>query len=86
MNLRPGVWLPSYIYSEESDMDTSSGKVHLKAQTRLWGYDLRALAKNRNEEFAQIMVDPQEPVRDQSAVARTRAGGCRAHVGAAGRR
>ncbi len=69
LNLRPGVWLPAYIYSEESDMETSSGKVHLKAQTRLWGYDLRALARNRNEEFAQIMVDPQEPVRDQSAVA-----------------
>ena len=68
LNLRPGVWLPAYIYSEESDMDTGGGKVNLKAQTRLWGYDLRALAKSRNEEFAQIMVDPQEPVKDQSAV------------------
>src|SRR5579863_1551027 len=67
LNLRPGIWLPAYVYSEESDMDTSGGKVHLKAQTRLWGYDLRALAKSRNEEFAQIMVDPQESVKDQSA-------------------
>jgi len=69
LNLRPGVWLPAYIYSEESEMETGGGKVNLKAQTRLWGYDLRALAKSRNEEFAQIMVDPQEPVRDQSVVA-----------------
>ena len=68
LNLRPGVWLPAYIYSEESEMETGGGKVNLKAQTRLWGYDLRALAKSRNEEFAQIMVDPQEPVKDQSAV------------------
>jgi hypothetical protein len=69
LNLRPGVWLPAYVYSEESEMETSGGKVNLKAQTRLWGYDLRALAKSRNEEFAQIMVDSQDPVKDQSAVA-----------------
>src|SRR5271168_4115874 len=37
LNLRPGVWLPAYIYSEESDpkvrIDQSA---RFKAQTRLW--------------------------------------------------
>jgi hypothetical protein len=69
LNLKPGVWLPAYVYSEESDMETQSGRVHVKAQTRLWGYDLQAAGKSRNDEFAQILVDSQQPVKDQSVVA-----------------
>lgn len=69
LNLRPGIWLPAYIYSEESDLETSSGHLHLKAQTRLWGYDLKSLAKSRNDEFTQILVDSQQPVKDQSDAA-----------------
>jgi hypothetical protein len=45
LNLQPGVWLPAYIYSEESDSAKDWGKVHLKVQTRLWGYDLSAAAR-----------------------------------------
>jgi Peptidase family M48 len=65
LNLQPGVWLPAYIYSQESDLkyrDTTT--LHFKAQTRLWGYDLRRLG--RNEEFTQITVDSPESVQDQS--------------------
>jgi hypothetical protein len=69
LNMKPGMWLPAYVYSEESDLETSTGHVHLKAQTRLWGYDLKNLAKNRNEEFTQILVDAQQPVKDQSDAA-----------------
>ena len=68
LNLQPGVWLPAYVYSEESDLDTPAGHVHLKAQTRLWGYDLKAVGKSRNEEFTQIVVDPRQAV-DQSGTA-----------------
>ncbi|HKS72420.1 MAG TPA: M48 family metalloprotease [Terriglobales bacterium] len=65
LNMRPGMWLPAYIYSEESDLQYRlSGALHFKAQTRLWGYDLKGLAKN--EEFAQIVVDNPQSVRDQS--------------------
>jgi hypothetical protein len=68
LNLRPGVWLPAFIYSEESNMVARNGqKLHFKAQTRLWGYDLQHIA--HNEEFAQIMVDSPQSVRDQSAAA-----------------
>jgi hypothetical protein len=65
LNMRPGLWLPAYIYSEESDLLYRGGhKLHFKAQTRLWGYDLRQAGQN--EEFAQIVVDAPQSVSDQS--------------------
>jgi hypothetical protein len=68
LNLKPNLWLPAYIYSEQSDVQNGSGPAHLKAQTRLWGYDLKNMARNRNEEFTQIVVDSDEPIKDQSGV------------------
>jgi hypothetical protein len=68
LNLRSGAWLPAYIYSEESDLQTNLGKpLHFRAQTRLWGYDLKAL--NKNTEFTQILVDSPQSVKDQSDAA-----------------
>jgi hypothetical protein len=70
LNLRPGTWLPAYVYSEESDLKAGVSKsMHFRAQTRLWGYDLKALTKN--SEFTQILVDsPQDAsVKDQSEAA-----------------
>jgi hypothetical protein len=68
LNLRPGAWLPAYIYSEESDLKTGLGRdLHFRAQTRLWGYDLRGL--NKNSEFTQILVDSPQSVKDQTDVA-----------------
>jgi len=68
LNLRPGTWLPAYIYSEESNLKTGLAKgIHFKAQTRLWGYDLRGLGKN--EEFTQILVDSPQSIKDQSEAA-----------------
>lgn len=57
MNLREGVWLPAVVYSEE--FDSNKPQTHnprLKAQTRLWGYNLSAAA--RQSEFSEITVDP----------------------------
>jgi hypothetical protein len=68
LNMRAGTWLPAYIYSEESDMKTSIGHpLRFRAQTRLWGYDLKGL--NKNEEFTQILVDSPQSVKDQSDAA-----------------
>ena len=39
LNLRPGIWLPAYVYSEATDLASGAGHMHIKAQTRLWGYD-----------------------------------------------
>jgi hypothetical protein len=64
-NLRPGLWLPSLIYSEESDLKVRLGQaLHYKAQTRLWGYNLKDL--RRNSEFTEITVDAPQSVQDQS--------------------
>jgi hypothetical protein len=71
LNLRPGTWLPAYIYSEETDQKVRLTKnLHFRAQTRLWGYDLKGL--NKSSEFTQILVDsPQSgaSIKDQSDVA-----------------
>ena len=65
LNLRPGIWLPAYIYSEELTFKTGlTYKPHFKAQTRLWGYDLKGLGKS--EEFTQIVVDSPQSVKDRS--------------------
>ena len=65
-NLRPGgVWLPSMIYSEESDFKYHLGQMlRYKAQTRLWGYNLKDL--RRSSEFTEITVDAPQSVQDQS--------------------
>jgi len=68
LNMRPGTWLPAYVYTEETNLKTGLTKtLHFKAQTRLWGYDLKGLSKN--EEFTQILVDSPQSVTDQSAAA-----------------
>jgi hypothetical protein len=57
-NLQADVWLPSYVYVEESGTNPNSALYHdlyLKAQTRLWAYDPEQL--NHEEEFTQIKVD-----------------------------
>ncbi|MGC1450660.1 MAG: M48 family metalloprotease [Candidatus Sulfotelmatobacter sp.] len=57
MNLRAGVWLPAVVYSEEFDSNKPQTQdPRLKAQTRIWGYNL---GPRRESEFAEITVDPQ---------------------------
>jgi len=67
LNMRPGVWLPAYIYSEESDVKVRmTQSLHYKAQTRLWGYDQRSFG--REDEYTSIQVD-SETIKDQSQTA-----------------
>lgn len=57
-NLQSDVWLPSYVYVEESGTEGKSALFHdlyFKAQTRLWAYDLGR--PRHDEEFTQIRVD-----------------------------
>ncbi len=63
LNLIPGYWVPAYIYSEEGDFSyRSKDKITFKAQTRLWGYDLKKSAQN--SELTQVLVD--STVKDES--------------------
>lgn len=54
MNLQPDLWLPTFIYSQESELRNSTGSgTRFKAQTRLWGYNL--VTANRPLDFSQAM-------------------------------
>jgi hypothetical protein len=65
LNLIPGYWVPAFIYSEEGDFSAGvKNKLAFKAQTRIWGYDLKKGGKD--DELTQIRVDS---VKDESAAA-----------------
>ena len=67
LNLQPGVWVPAYVYSEETDVHYGMGRAtSFKAQTRLWGYNLKHAA--HQSELTQLTVDSPD-VQDQSAAA-----------------
>ncbi len=69
LNLQPGVWLPAYVYSEESLIEYAFfRKLRFKSQTRLWGYELKSAG--RREEFTQILVESPDAVRDKSEAGR----------------
>ncbi len=56
LNLIPGYWVPAYIYSEEGDFTAGAkNKIAFKAQTRMWGYNLKT--STANDELTNIRVD-----------------------------
>ncbi|MFY9842064.1 MAG: M48 family metalloprotease [Terriglobales bacterium] len=56
LNLIPGYWIPAYIYSEEGDFTAGHvNKIAFKAQTRMWGYNLKT--GTANDELTNIRVD-----------------------------
>jgi Peptidase family M48 len=58
VNAEPGIWLPSYVYTEEVDKRHTLPPFHtprFKAQTRLWDYDETHI--RHQSEFTQIQVD-----------------------------
>ena len=66
-NMGPGLWLPAYIYSEESGLsEDKKHNVHynFRAQTRLWGYNVTR--PENNGELTEVMVDAPDPVKDES--------------------
>jgi len=63
-NLQPNLWLPTFIYSQESDLkDFMGNRVHFKAQTRLWGYDLKNVG--RESEFSQLTIESPNALQNQ---------------------
>ena len=66
-NMGPGLWLPAYVYSEESGLsEDKKHNVHynFRAQTRVWGYNVTR--PENSSELTEVMVDAPDPVRDQS--------------------
>src|SRR5437588_558566 len=65
-NVQPGLWLPSFVYSQESDMHYAiSKRLDFRAQTRLWGYNLGHA--NQEQELCKILVET--PVQDDTKTA-----------------
>lgn len=64
MNMRPGLWLPAFIFSQQSNQkELFGGKVQFRAQTRLWGYDL---ANASRETLFTNMTIESPTVQDQA--------------------
>jgi hypothetical protein len=62
-NVQPGLWMPSFVYSEEKDLHYAmSKKLDFKAQTRLWGYNLGH--SQQEQELSKILVET--PVQDDT--------------------
>ena len=65
VNSGPNLWLPAFVYSEESDLNFAlSKRLSFKAQTRLWGYNLGH--SQQEQELSKILIESQTPVKDQS--------------------
>jgi len=65
LNLIPGYWVPAFIYSEEGDFSAGAkNQMAFKAQTRIWGYDLKK--DGASDELTNIRVDS---VQDDSPTA-----------------
>jgi Peptidase family M48 len=65
-NVQPGMWMPSFVYSQEDNLHYAlTKKLDFKAQTRLWGYNLgHAL---QEQELSKILVET--PVQDDTKTA-----------------
>jgi len=65
-NVQPGLWLPSFVYSQESDVHYAvTKKLDFRAQTRLWGYNLGHASQE--QELSKILVET--PVQDDTKTA-----------------
>ena len=75
-NVKSGVWLPTYVYSEETDpKHDHPGVPMFKSQTRLWGYDVDGL--KHSSELTSVQVDgvvlDSEAAKDSGPVESSRA-------------
>jgi hypothetical protein len=65
-NVQPGVWMPTFVYSEEKELHYAlTKKLEFKAQTRLWGYNLGHAAQE--QELSKVLVE--SPVTDETTTA-----------------
>jgi hypothetical protein len=55
-NAQAGLWVPSFVYSEEKDLHYAlTKKLDFKAQTRLWGYNLGHAGQE--QELSKILIE-----------------------------
>lgn len=67
-NVRPGLWLPTTVYNEETDMKVAMfRRLSFKSQTRLWGYDPHFTGMG--SELTSIKVESKTGAQDHSQTA-----------------
>ena len=54
-NVAPGVWVPSYVYTEEADKTTRQLDLTYRGQVRVWGYQLDK--PDADDEFTKVLLD-----------------------------
>jgi Peptidase family M48 len=65
-NVQPGLWMPSFVYSEEKELHYAiNKKLDFRAQTRLWGYNIGHAAQE--QELSKLLVET--PVQDDTKTA-----------------
>ena len=66
MNLQPNLWLPAFVYTQESDTKYMMFRhLNMKGQTRLWGYDRKH--SGLTDELTDVQVEQNDQVKDQTA-------------------
>ena len=71
LNVQPGIWLPAFVFSQESgDKDFMGSRIRFKSQTRLWGYNLKNVG--RQEEFSELTIESPTAIQDQAAAQQDR--------------
>jgi hypothetical protein len=64
-NVKSGLWLPSYVYSQELSRPWRFGNPSYKSSTHLWGYKLKP--GSREGELSRLLVESTNPVKDEAA-------------------
>jgi hypothetical protein len=63
-NVKSGLWLPSYVYSQEVDRPFHFSNPSYKSQTHLWGYRLKASA--REEELNRMLIESPSVIKEEA--------------------
>src|SRR5216684_708044 len=62
-NVKSGLWLPSYVYSQELNRSTRFSNPSYKSSTHFWGYKLKT--GSREEELNRLLIESTKPIKDE---------------------
>ena len=62
-NVKSGLWLPSYVFSQELGRPRPFSGPSFKSQTRLWGY--RLIPGAREQELSRLLVESSSAIKEE---------------------
>lgn len=63
-NVKPGLWLPAYVYIQEMHPPALFGNPSFKAQTYFWGY--RSSPISREAELSRVLVESPTKIKEEA--------------------